>query len=76
MLKISPKALHFRKILGGGPPNPPPPPEKRAPNPPPPPNTGLSPPLLFHTTTKICHSYRFIISVYISNIFASLVVQF
>ena len=75
MLKIAPKALHFLKFLGVGP------------TPPPPRRTGHSPPpflafpaashpVYYSTKNNSCHFYIFNISVYISNVFASLVVQF
>ena len=82
MLKIAPKALHFLKFLGGGPiPDPPPPPEERVTAPPPPFLTfpAASHPVYYSTKNNSCHFYIFIISVghlYISNVFASLVVQF
>ena len=75
MLKIARKALHFLKFLGGAPP---PPPRRTGHSPPPLPYLpcGVSPRLLFHKKNNFCHFYSFIISVYISNVFASLVVQF
>ena len=52
MLKVAPKALHFRTF------------------------PAASHPVYYSTQTNSCHFYSFIISVYISNVFASLVVQF
>ena len=69
MLKIAPKALHFLKKNGT------PPPSQERPTAPttPPPSV---PSLRRLTSFIIPHKNRFIISVYISNVFASLVVQF
>ena len=71
MLKIAPKALHFLQF--------PPPPQERATAPPPPPPPTFptaSHPVYYSTQNYSYHFYSFIISVYISNVFASLVVQF
>ena len=75
MLQIAPEALHFLKCFGVAPP---PPPEERATSPPPfrtfP---AASHPVYYSTKNNSCHFYSFIISVYISNVFAiGLVVQF
>ena len=70
MLKIAPEALHFLKFLGGGPP------PKNGPQPPFRTFPAASHPVYYSTKNNSCHFYSFIISVYISNVFASLVVQF
>ena len=77
MLKIAPKALHFLKFLEGGPPNPPHPNERATVTP------FRTFPAAFHPvyySTKKIFVATFIVSllpsVYISNVFASLVVQF
>ena len=70
MLKIAPKALHFLKFLGGGPT--PPPPLKNGPQPPFRTFPAASHPVYYSTKNNSCHFYSFIISVYISNVFASL----
>ena len=76
MLKIAPKALHFLKFLGGGPQNPPPPEERVKAPPPFRTFPAASHPVYYSTKNNSCHFYSFIISVYVSNVFASLVVQF
>ena len=80
MLKIAPKALHFQKKNWGRA-NPPPPPPRRTGHSNPPPLLTFhtaSHPVYYFTKNNSCHCYIFIISVYIyiSNVFASLVVQF
>ena len=60
MLKIAPKALHFLRFIGGANPLP---------------SLRRLTPFIIQKKNS-CHFYIFIISVYISNVFASLVVQF
>ena len=72
MLKIAPKALHFLQFLS------PPPPPKNGPQPPPPLPTfpAASHPVYYSTKNNSCHFYSVSLLVYISNVLASLVVQF
>ena len=67
----------FSKISWGRA-NPPPPPEERVTGPPPPslPSLRRLTPFIIPQKKYSCHFYIFIINVYISNVFASLVVQF
>ena len=72
MLKVDPKALHFLKFLAEGPP-----PRRTGHTPPPSvPSRRLTPFIIPHKIILATFIVSLLVYIYISNVFASLVVQF